>query len=90
MTEEIDPVFDNLKEQVKEVLQIEQSDNSQTILFKVSLTQEILKWLEALFEWMMEKISSILELVTTEGTEWCIHQAKEVFETMLSAMTKEY
>ena len=89
MTEEIDPVFDSLKKQVKEVLRIEQSDDSQTILFKVSLTQQLLKWLEALFEWMMEKISSILEMAKTQGTEWCIHQAKEVFETMLVAMTEE-
>ena len=89
MKEEIDGVFDNFKQQTKEVLRIEPQDDRQTIIFNVSLTQNLLKWLEALFEWMMQKIDEILAMVDKEGADWCIKKAKEMFDSMLSNMTED-
>ena len=89
MKEEIDGIFDKFKQQTKQVLRIEPQDDPQTIVFKVSLAQNLLKWLEALFEWMMEKIDDILAMVDKEGADWCVKKAKEMFDSMLSKMTED-
>lgn len=89
MTEEIDGVFDNFKQQTKEVLRIEPEDDPQTIVFKVTLTQNLLKWLDALFEWMMKKIGDILAMVDQHGADWCVKKAKDLFDFMLSKMAED-
>lgn len=89
MREEIDQVFDNFKLSLQDILRIEQTDDPQMILFKVSFTQQLLKWLDALFEWMMKKIDEILAMVETKGSDWCVKKAKELFAALLAKMTED-
>lgn len=89
MTEEINGVFDNFKEQTKEILGIKPEDDPQTIVFKVTLTQNLLKWLDALFEWMTKKINELLDMVDQRGADWCVKKAKEMFDFMISEMTED-
>ena len=80
---DIEKVLNNFKDRVLAELEITPKDTPEIVAFKLDLTEQFIKWLSDLFEWLFKKIEGIFESVKNEH-ETCMQEAKELFDFLWS------
>ena len=64
-------------------MEVTPDDSPEEVEFKLSIGEKLIKWLEDLFNWMIEKLGVIFQRVK-EALQWCYQKAKELFEKLCS------
>ena len=81
----ISEVLDNFKDQALAQMAITPEDTAEEVQAKLSVAEQLITWLSALFDWLNKKISEIFAKIR-ECFDWCVKKAKELFDYLWSLL----
>lgn len=78
LEEALDEILEKFKQQARQQLKIQPGDKPEEVKFKTVFSNELLKWLTDLFQWLIQKIKAIFVRIK-EALDWCWEKTKELF-----------
>jgi hypothetical protein len=74
----LEEILEKFKQQARQQLKIQPGDKPEEVKFKMEFSNQLLKWLTDLFEWLIQKIKAIFAHIK-EALDWCWQKTKDLF-----------